>query len=84
MTCTFKDCTNEATHELKSKDESVWANLCDEHNSKLEEAISKGDTKVVVGLWVGAQGGPEKAAERLSKDFTAVTGLPGPQFRMPK
>lgn len=72
MTCTYVDCPAEACHELKSQDGSVWSNLCDEHNSKLDEAIRAGDPKVVVALWVGAQGGPERAAERMSRDFEGL------------
>jgi hypothetical protein len=70
MTCTWLGCTNEATHPQIAKDKEQWANLCKSHDGILDLALQRGP-KFMIGAWIMAQGGPVKAADRMTKG-TAV------------
>lgn len=73
MTCTWVDCSNPAVHPWKNKSNEVWANLCEDHNRKLDDSINdmlagdKDEHKVKVHLsyWVKAHGGSKKMMERM-------------------
>lgn len=58
-------CTEIGTHPQTGQGGAVWANLCDEHHNKLEDAINNGDVRLMVGYWVAASGGPKKMAESM-------------------
>ena len=76
--CTWRDCSNEAAHPQIAKDGEQWANLCDEHNSKIDEsidtAIANGDVRSLLSGWVKAQGGAEAAAGRMVSPLAAEKG----------
>lgn len=62
MQCTWKDCKNTACHPQKRKDGAVWANLCEEHNKVLTDAVTDRNVKKLLGAWVKASGGAKKLA----------------------
>lgn len=43
MKCTWVDCQSEATHPQLNKFDEEWANLCDEHNAKMKNAMIEGE-----------------------------------------
>lgn len=65
--CTWVDCQNEAAHPQIAKDGEQWANLCDEHNSRIDEGFKSLDAKTLLGNWVKAGGGAKKMADRMMK-----------------
>ena len=65
MKCTWIDCASDAAHPELDKNGRQWADLCDAHSQKLNDALSCGDMRKVLAFWVRAQGGPKKAAERM-------------------
>lgn len=67
--CTWKgktsgSCHNEAVHDQKSKSGDVWAKLCSVHDAALLRNLQSGQPKLIMGSWIAAQGGPQRAAER--------------------
>lgn len=65
MQCTWKDCKYTACHPQKRKDGAVWANLCEEHNKVLTDAVTDRNVKKLLGAWVKASGGAKKLAEKM-------------------
>lgn len=65
MKCTWKDCSQEAHHNRLDKQGNPWAELCDEHQILLDEAINSGDAKKILSAWVKAQGGAKAATRRM-------------------
>jgi hypothetical protein len=64
--CTWKGCSRKAAHRQIAQDGDKWANLCEQHNTQLEEAITGGEAKTLLHCWTMAGGGPEKMAARLA------------------
>ena len=65
LECTWKDCNGKATMPWFGKDGEQWASLCINHNAELEEAFTSGIPRKIVSAWIKAQGGSEKATERM-------------------
>lgn len=65
-TCTWQDCSATAQHEQVADDGDAWANLCAEHNQKLQASMASGDQRAIIADWIRAQGGPMKASRRLA------------------
>lgn len=61
--CTWKNCNNTAEFPQIGKDKSQWANLCNEHQKELDEAIIPNNPKGILRVWVLAQGGSRKATK---------------------
>jgi hypothetical protein len=59
MTCTWKDCNEEATYPQFDNKAKVWADLCEKHHVELDKSIG-GDPKVMLRAWVLASGGAKK------------------------
>lgn len=66
MTCTWVDCSKEATVPQIAKDGDQWANLCVEHDAEIDKALVSMDVKVVLRNWLRAQGGAKAAAARMT------------------
>lgn len=66
--CTWEHCDKPASIPKYDSGGELWANLCDEHSKKLEDSVGK-DPRHVVACWVKAQGGPKKAARRMSQQL---------------
>jgi hypothetical protein len=66
MTCTWKDCTELAVHPQKTKYGEVWANLCTQHNSELEQALTGTSARAILRCWVLGGGGADKMAARMT------------------
>lgn len=64
--CTWKDCTADAEFPQVAQDGETWANLCAEHNQKLE--ASYGDPPKMLSAWVLAGGGAAKMTKRMLGD----------------
>ena len=69
--CTWKDCDQIARHPRSDSYGRVWSNVCDTHDALMKKAAidafeSKGQrgTEKLVAMWIKAQGGAEKAADR--------------------
>jgi hypothetical protein len=67
--CTWVNCINEAIHSQKDRNGNEWANLCEGHDSELEDAISSGMPKRILNCWVKASGGSKKMAEEMSHNI---------------
>jgi hypothetical protein len=69
MRCTWNEkderCDKEAKFPQIATDGEVWANLCEEHNAQLEQAIELLDARKLLSSWVKAGGGPKKMASRM-------------------
>ena len=65
MNCTYIDCVKIAVYF--PKDGKPGFALCNNHKKELEEfnTIKPFDVKKLIGFWVKAQGGAQKAAERM-------------------
>jgi hypothetical protein len=64
--CTWEGCEAEAKHPQVAQDGEVWANLCDGHNRELDASMLSGSPKTYLSVWIKAQGGANKAAERMA------------------
>lgn len=64
--CTWVDCTEHANFPQKSKDGSIWANLCSAHNKELDDSLL--DPKGVLRCWVRASGGAKSMAARMMEE----------------
>ncbi len=64
MTCTWVDCPNEAT-KPQIGERGQWANLCDQHDAELQDAIANFDARKLLSRWVKASGGAKKMAESI-------------------
>lgn len=69
--CTWVGCDQTASHPRKDSYGRVWSNVCDNHDALMKQAAidafeSKGQhgTENLVAMWVKAQGGARKAADR--------------------
>lgn len=60
--CTWSNCKKHATQPQVGQDGRRWANLCDEHATRLKEELAFDDVRRTVKAWVDAQGGPEATA----------------------
>lgn len=65
MTCTWKDCVKPARVPQFDKQGEKWADLCHEHDAKLDAAIASPDPKLMLKYWVLASGGPSVLAGRM-------------------
>jgi hypothetical protein len=43
----------------------IWTNLCTEHHETLDKVLKNGHPPLVIKVWVQAQGGTKKAAQRF-------------------
>ena len=66
INCTWVHCLENATQPQRSSDGSIWANLCSRHEHELVQAVRSGEAPSLCRAWVLAQGGSEKAAERMA------------------
>ena len=66
INCTWVHCLENATQPQRSTDGSIWANLCIRHEYELVQAVRSGEAPSLCRAWVLAQGGSEKAAERMA------------------
>lgn len=64
--CTWASCKREASHPQTAADGAVWANLCEQHDKELSDAVAAGPPRLLVA-WVKAQGGPKMAAQRMTR-----------------
>lgn len=62
--CTWEGCTQAAKHPCIARDGKKWADLCDDHKARFDEAPSRGSA-VLLGVWVKAQGGSKVATARM-------------------
>jgi hypothetical protein len=74
--CTWQDppdarCTAEATHPQVATDGEVWANLCDAHDTQLNNAINDPEfnPRRMLSHWVRAAGGATKMTERMIRGY---------------
>jgi hypothetical protein len=65
MKCTWLDCEREASVPQLSNNNSIWANLCTEHDALMEQAIVNGDVKLMLASWVKANGGAKELARKM-------------------
>lgn len=65
--CTWSMCASEATKDQIAKDGEVWASLCAEHDTALEDSLNGSNPAKLLSLWIKAQGGSARAAERMAK-----------------
>ena len=63
--CTWLECKLEAVKQYEDSNGKMWANLCRKHHELLDAVIQDGESKLIIATWVKAQGGAEKAANRL-------------------
>lgn len=77
--CTWVGCDKDARHEQISKDQAdVWADLCDDHVEKLYDVIqAKSSDEEIKRAWIDAQGGREKAAQRINLRRLRAAGFKG-------
>lgn len=54
--CTWWQCENDATEPQVNPDGSMWANLCKEHSTVMDDAINTGDSFKIFAAWVKSQG----------------------------
>lgn len=73
--CTWKGCAEEACRRQIGKDGREWADLCAPHDVELKAAQGSSDVKVILKSWILAQGGAEKAAERMKPDVKTAQRL---------
>lgn len=73
--CTWVGCKEAVWQTMKDKDSRPWAYLCQQHHAELDEAMSSGDAKRIMGAWVKAQGGAEKATEMMRPAIDAGANL---------
>lgn len=69
--CTWEGCTQQARHPCFAKDGEKWADLCNEHKARFDEAPSKG-AGAILGYWVKAQGGSKAATARMTGARTST------------
>lgn len=62
--CTWINCESEAKYPQIAEDGDVWANLCDTHNQELDSSLDSTNPKILLSVWVKAQGGAKRAAQR--------------------
>jgi hypothetical protein len=77
MTCTWVDCTKEASHPHFGKDEKQWCNLCEDHHNELEGYMVNGEARQILSSWVKAQGGAKKATEAMRPEIERTTEIFG-------
>ena len=65
MKCSWLDCESNAARPELDINGREWANLCDAHSKKFNDALRSGDVKKIRACWVRAQGGAKKAAARM-------------------
>ena len=65
--CTWEGCPARAVKPKHDKQNRIWADLCLEHNTEFERAMTLGAPGRVLSTWVKAQGGAAKAAERVRR-----------------
>lgn len=66
MKCTWKDCKEKGVYNQIDNNGDIWAILCVKHNQELENSIGDHPRKML-RAWVLAQGGADKAVERIIK-----------------
>lgn len=59
-------CQHEGVVAQRGRDGSQWAELCEEHDRQLVEAINSGDVKKLMAAYIKAQGGAKAAAARMA------------------
>ena len=62
--CTWEGCTKEASEDLKTTSEKIWAQLCKEHAKEVDDAICAQPFNAprMVSVWIRAHGGAKRAA----------------------
>ena len=70
MRCTWKDCNKLAKHRLVGEDGAPWAELCDEHAQRFDDAANSLDPKKLLGAWACA-GKRHSARKRFYKEIAA-------------
>ena len=63
--CTWEGCGDGATFAEVGKDGRQWAKLCIAHHNQLEATIATGKAPAIMSVWIKAQGGAKKAAEKM-------------------
>ena len=68
--CTWKAkdtdrCQATASHPQIGRDGRQWANLCADHEKRLNELITSGEPPKLVGAWIAASGGPAVLAGKM-------------------
>jgi hypothetical protein len=63
--CTWQNCNNFAVHKILNSKNKIWAELCNEHNNILNDAIVNSNPLRLLGIYSKANGGAEKLANKL-------------------
>jgi hypothetical protein len=73
-TCTWQGCPDPATNPNVAEDGNIWSCLCHRHQAEYKASIkgvnrTEADRQSIARMmhcWIQAQGGPKKAADRMT------------------